>query len=82
MKTKNLEDEEERIVTMQSMPSLTGEYLIIEGIDWDLPPEFLHKRSSDIQVLMNTMRGISRMIFSKKVKVKKVNPIDYPEYFI
>jgi hypothetical protein len=64
------------------MLEINREYVIIEGVDWELPDFLKYKTKADLMDWILTLQGVSRLILQQKVRVERVTPEKNPEYFI
>jgi hypothetical protein len=70
------------IIRLSKIPELSGDYVILDGIDWALPDNLKYKTQKQIKSWILGLRGVSRLILQNKVRVERITPEKNPEYFI
>ena len=70
------------IVNLGTIPNLQGDYIITEPIEAEMLEFLVNKPPDRVRDYIRRLSGIAKILLDKKVRVQKIDPETFPEYYI
>ena len=70
------------IVKLGTIPSLQGDYVITEPMEAEMLDFLVNEPPDRVRDYIGQLQGMSRVLWTKLVRVQKIDPETFPEYYI
>ena len=73
---------EKVIVNLGTLKDIEGDYIIIDAYEAPMLDFLVNEEPEKVRAFIRNLTGVAKILYNKKVKVKKVTKKEFPEYYI